>query len=208
MAIQLPQAGSGKPPVCEAIKIHMRIAELMLPTIDKEYAEYPRELVRQRSDLVSSLIRKISGKLGMEGNFKNGCLYREKGLDERFKRGTGTQVCDHAVPVVDLTKMYLDDRRLNLVQLALYPVVRLTDKSNSRLTADGLANAGCKDGFPLYRYSQVEGPEIEIVTHEGVLLSTSEWTDEDHWDLVRQTAKSNPDLLEIIEHFKIFQSVG
>lgn len=202
MAIQVPRVREGKPESIEAIKIHMRIGEVMLRTIEAEYNNYPKELQRQRSDMITGLIRKINGRLGMEGNFKNGCLYRQKSLPERFRRGEGTQVCDHAIPAVVLANMYLDNRSLNLVQLALYPVVRLTDKANKQLTTEGLADSGHKEGLPLFRYSGLV-PEIEIVTHEGTPVDPATWTDDNHWALVKKTANQTPELKEIIEHFKI-----
>ena len=208
MAIQLYTPKDKELSRIRLIEMAIDYGSKAIDLLQQVYGQYPELAQRRQRDEAAKVIRAINEVLGAGGNFKNGCLYRERSLPERFRRGEGTQVCDHAVPVSRLTNMYLVDRRLNLVRLALYPVVRLTDESNRRLTAGGLANSGYKDGYPLYRYSRLERLDIEIVTHNGDTVEPASWTDEDHWMLVKDTAANAPELAEIIEHFKIFEGVG
>lgn len=206
MAIQLYTPRDKDRSRVRLIEMAIDYGSKAIDLLQQVYGQYPELAQRRQRDEAAKVIRAINEVLGAGGNFKNGCLYREKSLPERFRRSEGTQVCDHAVPVSRLTNMYLGNRRLNLVRLALYPVVRLTDESNRRLTAGGLANSGEEDGYPLYRYARLEGTKIEIVTHHGDPADPATWTDENHWKLVKATADKNPELAEIIEHFKIFQS--
>ena len=149
-----------------------------------EGSEFYKEL--RVNHKIAETIRDCNNFLGMGGNFKNGCLYREKGLDDFWKRGNGEEVvCDHAVPVTELVKQHKDDE-VPIQILIFSPVVRITKASNNKLTKYGKAKTGHKMGFPLYRYSHIEG--MRIVTHQGVEIpSLKKWTDGEHWELIHST---------------------
>jgi len=56
---------------------------------------------RKVNDTVATIIRDCNGILGCGGNFKNGCLYREGKLEEKWTPKNGEDViCDHAIPVI------------------------------------------------------------------------------------------------------------
>ena len=132
---------------------------------------------------IADTIRDCNNFLSMSGNFKNGCLYREEGLSEIWKKGNGEEVvCEHAVPVTELVRRYHDGEKIE--RLIFSPVVRITKKSNDELTRRRFAKRGWKLGFPLFRYSEIK---MSVITHFGKVVDPSTWTDEDHWNLVLST---------------------
>lgn len=156
----------------------------------KEVALKSRFYRRLRTnEKVAQTIRACNNTLGMNGSFKNGCLYREKGLSEYWKKGNGEMVvCDHAVPVSELVRLHQEEGE-PLERLILSPVVRITISSNSDLTVKGYAKKGHKRGFPLYRYSLIG---MRVVTHLGTEVDPATWTDDDHWGLVASTEELKP----------------
>lgn len=138
---------------------------------------------RRINERVSAIIKDCNNFLGMGGNFKNGCLYREKGLQEFWSRGNGEMVvCDHAIPVTELVQRYHSGEPIE--RLIFSPVVRIKKESNDILTGKGYAKSGYIEGFPLSRYSRIG---MSVVNHFGEVVDPSEWTDEDHWKLINRT---------------------
>lgn len=156
----------------------------------KEIASKSRFYRRLRTNgKVAETIRDCNNTLGMSGNFKNGCLYREQGLSEYWKKGNGeVVVCDHAIPVTELVRLHQEDGE-PIEKLIFSPVVRITRKSNDDLTFKGYAKSGHKQGFPLFRYSLIG---MRVVTHLGREIDPAVWTDEDHWQLVLETDELRP----------------
>lgn len=151
-----------------------------------ETAKYYRHL--EIKGEVARIIRSCNQALGMSGNFKNGCLYREAGLSPLWRKGCGEDVvCDHAIPVTILVESFLSGTPLS--ELILAPVVRISKASDQTLTRMGLAKTGHKDGLPLYRYH--EG-KIEIITHEGHQIDPASWTNADHCALIGRTEELKP----------------
>jgi hypothetical protein len=202
MAIQLyTPSKKDRPDRLSLIGMRLEFGCQLLGLIQSIYGSYPSLAKRQRGDGVEKTIRDINQLLGMGGSFKNGCLYREEKLPELFKRGEQEQICDHAIPVAHLRDRYLANPNINIVKLALYPVVRISKEANDKLNRAGRTKSGDKEGYPLSRY---EGLDISLVTHYGgAPLDPATWTDADHWALMKKTADQTPDLKEIIEHFKI-----
>ncbi|HLO62051.1 MAG TPA: hypothetical protein VK165_03715 [Azonexus sp.] len=159
-------------------------------------AEQSRFYRGRRIDaVIGATIRACNQALGMAGNFKNGCLYRESSLSERWSKETGeVVVLDHATPITELVKRHKLGEPI--AQLMLSPVVRISKSSNDGMTRKGYAKAGHKAGFPLYRYARAG---ISIVTHSGTPIDPATWTDEEHWNFVRETPELRPilDALEI-----------
>lgn len=202
MAIQLyTPSKKDRPSRVSLIDLRLEFGRQLLFLIQSIYGDYPSLAKRQRSDGVEKTIRDINQLLGMGGSFKNGCLYREEKLSEMFKRGEQEQICDHAIPVADLRDRYLANPNLNIVKLALYPVVRISKEANGQLNRAKRTKSGHKEGYPLSRY---EGLDISLVTHHGgAPLDPARWTDADHWELVSRTADETPELKEIIERFNV-----
>lgn len=146
---------------------------------------------RKVNDTVATIIRDCNGILGCGGNFKNGCLYREESLEEMWKPKNEEVICDHAIPVSELVRMYTMNS-VAIEELIFYPVVRISKKANEKLTEDGLAKNGYEPGFPLSRYSKIN---LKIVTHFGEEIDPKTWTLEQHMNLVRST----PELKTIID---------
>lgn len=165
----------------ENIEIGKRIVDVY-----KE-AKFYRKLKTQEA--IATIIRNCNGTLGASGNFKNGCLYRQKGLQEFWKSKSGEKVvCDHAIPVSELVRMHVEEGEL-IERLIFSPVVRISLEANDKLTRSGYAKSGFKTGFPLFRYSHIN---IEIVTHNGASVDPAIWTDKDHMTLVRSTSELAP----------------
>lgn len=148
---------------------------------------------RKVNDTVATIIRDCNGLLGCAGNFKNGCLYREKKLEEKWtpKKGQPPVICDHAIPVSELVKLY-SQKNIPLQELIFYPVVRISKEANDKLTMAGLAKKGNKPDLPLSRYSKID---LKILTHFGEEIDPKTWTFEQHMNLVRST----PELKTIID---------
>ncbi|WP_275272007.1 hypothetical protein [Limnobacter sp. P1] len=147
---------------------------------------------RKVNDTVATIIRDCNGILGCGGNFKNGCLYRESVLDEIWTpRGDEQVICDHAIPVSELVRMYKEDN-IQIEELIFYPVVRISQVANDNLTKKGFAKRGFDPNLPLLRYSKID---LKIKTHFGEEIDPKTWTIEQHTDLVRNT----PELKIIID---------
>jgi len=165
----------------ENIRLGLEIASIY------ENAKYYSDLRAKHA--IGTTIRDCNGTLGMTGKIKNGCLYREFGLSEFWKKGNGeVVVCDHAVPVTELVRRYREEDEC-IEKLIFSPVVRITKKSDIKLVKAGLGKKGHKTGLPLFRYSEIK---MRIVTHKGVEIEPEKWTDEDHWDLVESTEELSP----------------
>jgi hypothetical protein len=167
--------------------------------LQEVYGTFPDLASRRQRDESAKIIRAINDILGVSGNFRNGCFYRQRGLSERSETG---QVLDHAIPVIHIVRNYIDGSASGYVKAALHPVVRITKDANAQLNRAGRAQSGQRDGYPLSRYLGLD-PEIKVVTHDGEPVDTDTWTDDNHWGLVARTAKETPELKEIIDHFKI-----
>jgi hypothetical protein len=147
---------------------------------------------RKVNDTVATIIRDCNGILGCGGNFKNGCLYREGELEEKWApKNKEDVVCDHAIPVSELVRMYVQDN-IEIEDLIFYPVVRISQDANKLLTQKGYAKRGFDPDLPLLRYSKID---LKIKTHFGEEIDPKTWTIEQHMDLVRDT----PELKTIIE---------
>jgi hypothetical protein len=147
-------------------------------------SEFYRELMIDSE--VADIIRKCNGTLGLGGNFKNGCLYRQEGLAEKWdKKIDGKVICDHAIPVTALVSQYRE-KKAPFEHLIFSPVVRITERSNEELTNRGLAKAWKDEWYqyPLSRYAEVG---ISIVTHKGEKIDTKSWTSANHWELIFDT---------------------
>lgn len=150
---------------------------------------------RKVNDTVATIIRDCNGILGCGGNFKNGCLYREDDLDEIWtQRGDEQVICDHAIPVSELVRMYVQDN-IEIEDLIFYPVVRISQDANKLLTQKGYAKRGFDPDLPLLRYSKID---LKIKTHFGEEIDPKTWTIEQHMDLVRDT----PELKKIIDSLR------
>lgn len=156
---------------------------------------------------IGEMIRDFHLTLGCGGNFKNGCLYREEGLPELWRKGDGPVVCDHAVPVSELVKQYQSLQSPNeILKLIFSPVVRIKLDTDRRITGSGYAKNGFINGFPFSRYNAFNkkmidqgGQRINIVNHEGKVINLETWTESDHWSLVTNTRELEPVLKEITE---------
>lgn len=148
---------------------------------------------RKVNDTVANIIRDCNGILGCGGNFKNGCLYREGKLEEMWKpkKNQPPVICDHAIPVSELVRMYTKESA-DIEDLIFYPVVRISQKSNNLLTEKGFAKRGFDPNLPLLRYSKID---LKIKTHFGEEIDPKTWTLEQHMNLVRST----PELKTIID---------
>ena len=175
--------------VAEAIRLgieHMKVEESAL---------FYRNL--RLNKRIADTIRNCNNMLGMGGNFKNGCLYREYGLEAKWNKNIGELVvCDHSVPITELVRQHLVDGE-PIENLILSPVVRITSESNRALTTKGFAKKGIKAGFPLFRYSRIG---MRILTHTDVEINPETWSDEDHWSLVLETKELHP----VLEHLKLW----
>lgn len=200
MAIQLYTPSKSRPSRIKLIEKRIEFGLGVLNLAEKVYKDCQDLVQRKRNDAIEGIIRDVCGLMGMGGQFKNGCLYIEKELPKEYRRGQPKQICEHAIPVADLRKRYLANSDLNIVKLVLYPVVRVSDDANGKLDKANRTKKGCKAGLPLSRY---EGLGINLVTHNRENVDPAKWTDADHWDLVKRTADQTPELMEIIEHFKI-----
>ncbi|MEW6206027.1 MAG: hypothetical protein AB1516_11960 [Pseudomonadota bacterium] len=171
--------------ILQYISIGKKIIELW------SQAEFNKD--RKVNDTVASIVRDCNGILGCGGNFKNGCLYREKDLPNPWipKKGQPAVICDHAIPVSELVKLYLQNN-IPPEELIFYPVVRISKEANDKLTKAGLAKKGNQPDFPLSRYSKID---LKIVTHFGEEIDPKTWTLEQHMNLVRST----PELKKIID---------
>jgi hypothetical protein len=163
--------------------------------VTREHVKYYREL--RINEAIAKIIRQCNGTLGAAGSQKNGCLYRENGLPEFWKKNNSENViCDHAVPVTELVRMHVNEG-IPIEELIFYPVVRIKKSTNDTLTKIGYAKGGTKIGFPLFRYSHLEN--IQLLTHHGDPVDPKTWTTQDHWRLV----KSTPELKDILATFKL-----
>ncbi|WP_291812142.1 hypothetical protein [Limnobacter sp.] len=151
---------------------------------------------RKVNDTVATIIRDCNGILGCGGNFKNGCLYREKDLPNPWipKKGQPAVICDHAIPVSELVRMYTKENT-DIEDLIFYPVVRISQKSNALLTEKGFAKQGFDRNLPMLRYSEID---LKIETHFGEEIDPKTWTIEQHLDLVENT----PELKKIIDSLR------
>lgn len=150
---------------------------------------------RKVNDTVATIIRDCNGILGCGGNFKNGCLYREGKLEEKWvPKIKKDVVCDHAIPVSELVRMYNEDK-IQIEELIFYPVVRISLEANDDLTKKGFAKRGFDPNLPLLRYSKID---LKIKTHFGEEIDPKTWTIEQHMDLVRNT----PELKKIIDSLR------
>lgn len=140
---------------------------------------------RKVNDTVATIIRDCNGILGCGGNFKNGCLYREEDLEPIWKpkKDQPPVICDHAIPVSELVRMYVQDN-IEIEELIFYPVVRISQEANNNLTKKGFAKRGFDPNLPLLRYSKID---LKIKTHFGEEIDPKTWTIEQHMDLVRNT---------------------
>lgn len=189
MSIKLPTSriANAQPGdlILQNISIGKRIIELW------SQAKFNKD--RRVNDTVANIIRDCNGILGCAGNFKNGCLYREKDLPNIWipKKDQPPVICDHAIPVSELVRMYTKDNA-DIEDLIFYPVVRISQKSNNLLTEKGFAKRGFDPSLPLLRYSKID---LKIETHFGEEIDPRTWTLEQHMNLVRST----PELKTIIE---------
>jgi hypothetical protein len=152
-------------------------------------AKYYKDLKVKRA--IANIIRNCNGALHCGGSFKNGCLYREKNLNEFWKSGNGENVvCDHAIPVTQLVELYLESK-MDLKELIFSPVVRITKAADQNLTKKH-AKTGTRENLPLFRYSHIN---LEIVTHTNKSVDPMTWTYQDHWNLINQ---STPELAETL----------
>ena len=191
MSIKLPKSriANAQPSdlILQYITIGKKIIELW------SQAKFNKD--RKVNDTVATIIRDCNGILGCGGNFKNGCLYREESVKEIWKPKSGEDViCDHAIPVSELVKLYLQ-KNIPPEELIFYPVVRISKEANEKLTKAGLAKKGNEPDFPLSRYSKTD---MKIVTHFGEEIDPKMWTIEQHMDLVRNT----PELKKIIDSLR------
>lgn len=189
MSIKLPTSrlSNAQPSdlILQNISIGKRIIELW------SQAKFNKD--RRVNDTVANIIRDCNGILGCGGNFKNGCLYREEGLEEIWKpkKDQPPVICDHAIPVSELVRMYVQDN-IEIENLIFYPVVRISQDANKLLTEKGYAKRGFDPDLPLLRYSKIN---LKIKTHFGEEIDPKTWSIEQHMDLVRNT----PELKTIIE---------
>ena len=138
---------------------------------------------RYIKDLIQKTIRDTSGDLGMSGNFKNGCLYYERGLSETYDRSLdGRVILDHVIPVSVLVERYL--RNPVIENLVFSPVARVSFSSNAKLTSKSFDIS--KSLFQRYFDAGVE-----IVNARGDVI-TDDWSEEDHWSLVKEIPVFNP----------------
>ena len=205
MAIQLYTPRKGRPSRIDLIEKRIEFGQGVLNLVVEVYKDCQDLRRRKCNDAVEGVIRDIGQLMGMGGQFKNGCLYREKKLLEEYKKGQPKQICEHAIPVAELRKRYLDNCELNFVKLSLCPIVRISEDANRKLDEAKRTKSGYQKGLPLSRY---EGLGIELVTHNGEDIDPATWKDEDHWNLIKDTVANAPELAEIIKHFKIFEGVG
>lgn len=108
-----------------------------------------------------------------------------------WKPKTEDVICDHAIPVSELVRMYVQDN-IEIEDLIFYPVVRISQEANDNLTKKGFAKRGFDPNLPLLRYSKID---LKIKTHFGEEIDPKTWTIEQHMDLVRNT----PELKRIID---------
>ena len=192
MAIELVKpskkaGGSVAEVICELIELgkeHLKVTES---------GRYYREL--RINFMIGKIIRDCNNMLGMSGNFKNGCLYREQGLASKWDKASEEVVCDHAIPISELVHAYRFET-VPFEKLIFSPVVRIRKSTNDILTRQGYAKKGHKAGLPLYRYSHID---VKIVTHLGQEVDPSNWSDRNHWDLVWNT----PELHSVLSALNI-----
>ena len=152
-----------------------------------ETAQFYKRLLVDR--IIADTIRECSSVLGMGGVFKNGCLYRESGLPELWKKSDDVSVvCDHSVPVTELVRQHVKELK-PIEELIFSPVVRITKESNDKLIKLGFAKEGYLVGYPLFRYSHIG---MMITTHTGEAVDPRTWTDANHWQLIRDTEELKP----------------
>lgn len=154
--------------------------------------EYYRDL--RVKFAIGKMIREFHGTLGCGGNFKNGCLYREEGVPELWRKGQAPVVCDHVVPISELVSQYqIDQSREQILKLIFSPVARISSDTDSRITASGFSKIGYEKGSPFSRYSAFNKSlspndrQVKILTHLGDAVDLVKWTEDDHWALVIKT---------------------
>jgi hypothetical protein len=180
MSIKLFNPRSAEAPLSELIKENIVLGKQIISVYQQ--ARFYRE--RKVGRAVSSIIRDCNELLGCGGNSKNGCLYRENDIAPVWRASDREKVvCDHAVPVTELVRAYLEEQA-QLELLIFSPVVRISAEKNDQLTQRGLAKKGFSAIKPLLRYSQID---IDLVTHHGDLVNPATWTIDDHWNLVQST---------------------
>lgn len=174
----------------------LEIGALQLEAVKQ--SRFYRDLRIKRA--IADTIRQCNHILGCGGNFKNGCLYREKGLPSAWRKDQGDDArvtCDHAIPVTELVRQHMREN-MELKQLIFSPVVRIRQTTNATMTSQGLAKNGFRRGFPLSRYKN-ERVDVEIVTYRGDDVDPNIWTDRDHWALVAKTEE----LFEVLKNLGI-----
>lgn len=190
-------------------------AKLMIDEINYGVACFEaaqkREFGKDRSmrDALNLTIRNAGGAIGNWGNFKNGCLYREEGLQEFWNRRNNEDVvCDHVAPVSTIVDQLIEfwrnnqEKKINfkkaICRAVFMPVARIRKKSNDSLTQAGFANSGYNHEFPFSRYNNIE---INIITHNGDKINLQEWKINDHWHLLRETREMNTLISDLEDHF-------
>lgn len=134
---------------------------------------------REIRDEINRRLRTCHDFMGMAGSRKSGCLYREVGLTPNQK-----VVCEHAIPVTAIVSLY--EQGIGLDELVFYPVARILKVSDLKFGKLGLTKSGHDLQYPFMRYALAE---IEIETHFGDKISCSDWSMEDHWDLIEKTVE-------------------
>lgn len=139
----------------------------------------------------ADILRQCHVTLGAGGNFKRGCLYRQKEI-EGAPRGT---TCDHAVPITYLRDWVMQGES-SFYDLAFAPVVLITHEADKDITSNGFAKRMPHDDFQkiMGRYLACG---IEIITHHGVPVD-EKWDWGKHIELVLATEELKP----TIEYFK------
>lgn len=173
----------------DVITEQIALCKANLSSIDR-IAFYRKD--REKRDEVNRRLRSCHDFLGMAGARKNGCLYREAGLDP-----DASTVCEHAIPVTDLVSLYEDGMPFEV--LVFYPVARISKASDRRLQEQGLVKSGHERNLPFLRYYKAG---IAIETHEGRAIDCDTWTIENHWDLVGATRELSAIRQEVLEKLR------
>lgn len=175
MAITIPGVRNGKnATTADVIAEQIALCEANLESIER-VAFFRKD--REKRDEINRRLRGCHDFLGMAGSRKNGCLYREVGLEPDT-----LVVCEHPIPVTALVSLY--DIGMPFKKLVFYPVARISKKSDSRFEQLGLVKSGHDLNFPFMRYHTAG---IHIETHDGQAIDCSTWSMDEHWDLVGNT---------------------
>jgi len=150
---------------------------------------------RQARDLVGGKIRACQNWLGMVGHARSsGCLYREKGLNERDDCMT-----EHPIPIADLARLHLE-QQIPLHELIFFPVARIRKASDVKLSRRAVVKTGATLIKPFSRYAEAG---IEILAFDGELIPGATWTMDDHWRKMESCAVLQAvrrEVLNRIEH--------